>query len=225
MGVVDVFSTGQFYHLYNKSLDSLTPFLDDRYAYHMLKLAWFYRSTDNKVSYSLFNNSPVDLRARLSNNINNSLSFQVEILSHCLMDNHYHFLLRQNKDYGISRFMNNIINAFTRYYNISINRKGPIFLPRYKSRIVHTEEQLIHLSRYIHLNPYSSGKVESFKELCQYRFSSLYEYLSQPKLVNTSYVLKSGYFLGNKTKYKSFITNHADYQRSLEFFKYIEKWK
>lgn len=225
MKSAESFFTGYFYHIYNHSIDSLTPFLNDFYSGRFLNLAWYYRSTKCQVSYSCYENAPAELKNQWEKDINNPQYFQVEILAFCLMPNHYHFLLRQNIKGGISQFMNNIINAITRYYNVLNSRKGPIFIPQYKSQLIHTEEQLIHASRYIHLNPYSAGIVKSFKELFNYRFSSLREYLSSPKLVNTSLILNTGYFLGNKEKYKSFITNHADYQRTLEQIKYLEKWR
>lgn len=225
MSSIDPFATRQFYHLYNKSMDSSTPFSEYYYALHFMNLVWFYRSTKFKVSYSCYSNVPEDVKQQFQSGITNKDYFQVDILAYCIMPNHYHLLLRQNKDKGIYRFMNNISNAFTRFYNIAVSRKGPIFIPGYKSRLIHTEEQLIHVSRYIHLNPYSSGIVKSLERLIDYQFSSLLEYFHNEKLVDTSYILNTGYFLHNKNKYKMFVTNHADYQESLHYIKYLEKWE
>lgn len=225
MNQVDPFSTGCFYHLYNKSIDLLRPFVNSTHADRFLNLAWYYRSTKCGVSYSWYKSAPEEVKNQLVKSINNPEDFQVEILAFCIMLNHYHFLLRQNMKKGIAQFMNNVINAFTRYSNLLNLRKGPVFIPSYKSRLIHTKEQLIHVSRYIHLNPYSSGVVNSFDELFNYRFSSLKEYVYYPELVNVSYVLGTDYFLNNRNKYKLFITNRADYQKTLEHIKYAEKWK
>lgn len=224
MNSTDPFSTGHFYHVYNKSMDTFRPFSNSVYALHFMNLVWYYRSSRCKVSYSCYDNAPEELKDRFKKDIVNPEYFQIEILTYCIMPTHYHLLLKQNRKWGILKFMNNVSNAFTRFYNLLNERKGPIFIPRYKSRIIHTEEQLIHVSRYIHLNPYSSEIVKSFAELFNYRFSSLKEYLYHPKLVNTSFILNSGYFLKNKKKYKSFIINHAEYQKSLECIKHVKKW-
>ncbi|MFH1230060.1 MAG: hypothetical protein V1709_01045, partial [Planctomycetota bacterium] len=65
----------------------------------------------------------------------------------------------------------------------------------------------------------------SFDELFNYRFSSLKEYLHHSTLVNTSFILDTGYFLNNKNKYKLFISSRADYQKTLEYIKYTGKWE
>lgn len=225
MNQVDPFSTGCFYHLYNKSIDSLRPFSNSAYVDRFLNLVWYYRSTKCRVSYSWYEKAQEEVKSQFVKSINDPAYFQVEILTFCIMQNHYHFLLRQNMKKGISQFMNNVVNAFTRYSNLLNLRKGPVFIPSYKSRLIHTEEQLMHVSRYIHLNPYSSGIVKSFDELFNYRFSSLKEYLYHPTLVNTSFILNTGYFSNNKNKYKLFITNRANYQKTLEYIKYAEKWR
>lgn len=224
MKFTDPFSTNSFYHIYNKSIDTLVPFSEEVYSAHLLNLIWFYRSNNRKVSFSDFKNATEKLKSQFTKDIIDPKGFQIEILAFCIMPNHYHFLLRQNMDRGIFQFMNNVINAFTRSYNLIKERRGPIFIPEYKSRLIHTEEQLIHVSRYIHLNPFSSGIVKTFDRLFNYRFSSLREYLYHPTLVNTSFILNSSYFLKNKTKYKLFITNHAEYQKTLEYIKHVKKW-
>lgn len=224
MKSVDPFSTGHFYHVYNKSMDLFSPFSNSAYAQHFINLTWYYRSYHCRVSYSCYQNSPEDLKHQFRREIMNSIYFKVEILAYCIMPTHYHFLLKQNRKAGIYKFMNNISNAFTRFYNLLNERKGPIFIPRYRSKIIQTEEQLIHVSRYIHLNPYSSKIVNSVNELFNYRFSSLKEYLYRQTFVNTSFILNNGYFLKNRNKYRFFITNRAEYQKTLEYIKHIKKW-
>lgn len=69
------------------------------------------------------------------------------------------------------------INALTRFYNIGKKRKGPLFFPQFRSRQILTQEQLIHVSRYLHLNPYSAGLVKTLSQLETYQPSSLHQYL------------------------------------------------
>src|SRR5205823_11981573 len=104
-------------------------------------------------------------------------TFRVEILCFCIMPNHWHLLVRQKVDRGISKFLSDAINSLTRYYNILHERSGPFFLPRFKSVAIRSEEQLIHVSRYIHLNPYSSGIINNFEDLINYPWSSFRGYM------------------------------------------------
>lgn len=226
MSNADPFDTGHFYHIYNKAIDHKEPFFLGEQCKQFMNLAWYYRSSKCRVSYSVYRQSPIEIQNQFAKSVRDTQYFQIEILSYCLMPTHYHFLLRQNCKHGISNFMNNISNAFTRHYNLINERKGPIFIPCYKSRLIHTEEQLLHVSRYIHLNPYSSGIVKSYRDLISYKYSSLHEYFYEENIVNSSFILNSGYFLGNKNKYRTFVLNHADYQRSLENIniKYVKKW-
>ena len=101
----------------------------------------------------------------------------VSIISFCLMPNHFHFLLRQNIDNGISKFIGLFENSFTRYFNTRHERVGPLFLDQFKSIRMETDEQLMHVSRYIHLNPYTSYVVKDVDSLIKYPYSSLPEFL------------------------------------------------
>ena len=120
--------------------------------------------------------------------------------------------------------MSNCINSFTRNLNTQLKRKGPLFLPRFQSRQIITDEQFIHVSRYKHLNPYSSGIITDITALEKYQWSSYRYFVSKTNssLVNTEPVLTL--FDNNKDRYRSFVVKQADYQKSLELLKYVDKW-
>lgn len=156
--------------------------------------------------------------------ISNINSFRVSIIAYCLMPTHFHFLLRQEQEHGISMFISQIQNSFTRYFNIKNERKGPLFLHKFKSVHIASEEQFTHVSRYLHLNPYSSKIVPTNNELASYPWSSFHEYINDepPKLCNTSFILS--HFQNNKVKYRNFVLNNAEHQKTLEYCKYTTKW-
>jgi putative transposase len=140
------------------------------------------------------------------------------------MPNHFHLLLKQKQEEGIVRFMANSINSVTRFYNILSERKGPVFFTQFRSRRIITREQFMHVSRYIHLNPYSSGIVKTYEELMQYPLSSLRYYI-QPdnqSICNTKLVLDE--FSNNTQSYKDFVIDNAEYQKTLDHIKHIDKW-
>ena len=93
---------------------------------------------------------------------------KVEILTYCIMTNHYHLLLKQAEDEEISSLCSLIQNSFTRYYNTKNKRCGSIFQGPFKAVLVENDNQLIHLSRYIHLNPYSACLVKTIDETVSY---------------------------------------------------------
>ena len=140
----------------------------------------------------------------------------VDIISYCLMPNHFHFLLRQTRKIGITEFVSKLSNSFTKYLNIKNNRIGPLLQGDFKAVHVETNEQLIHLSRYIHLNPLV-GYVT--KDLDNYRWSSYLEYInpSNTGICDKKIILDQ---FKSKEDYKQFVLDQEDYGKKLEIIKH-----
>lgn len=138
------------------------------------------------------------------------------------MPNHFHFLLKQLTDNGISKFIGQFCNSYTRYFNTKHSRIGHVFQGVFKSVHVESQEQLIHLSRYIHLNPCVSSIVK--KELLfDYPWSSYPNYLKgkskgKSDIFEIDPVLSS---FKSPQDYQQFVLNHADYARELELVKHL----
>lgn len=214
------------YHVFNKSIESKLLLIESDLCSHFFDLAVYYRSNATRISFSKFSTLLESERETLMKKILQKESFKVEILSYCFMPTHFHFLIRQIFDHGIENFMGDVANAFTRFYNIKYDRKGPLFLPRFKGVLIQSHEQLIHVSRYIHLNPYSSGVVVDLSDLEYYRWSS-YRSFSTPGVENVlcdGRMVLSGFNM-NKDTYRKFVEGNADNQRALELLKHIERWK
>jgi len=79
------------------------------------------------------------------------------VIAYCLMDNHYHFLLRQNGDIEISQFMQAVFNVYTKAFNTKYKLSGTLFEGPFKAIHVDRNEYLLHLCRYIHRNPLDTG--------------------------------------------------------------------
>ncbi len=220
----DIFLNNKYYHVFNKSLDKRKIF-SPNIAKHFLNLLTYYRSSNADIRYSVFKRMPEELKKYKEKLLTYHKYYKVEIIAFCLMPNHFHLLLKQIIDGGIIRFMSDIINSTTRYFNILSQRLGPLFIPQFKSRMIITDEQFIHISRYIHLNPYSSGIVNTLNQLINYPYSSFSEYLSgRDKIISSEYILK--YFNNNIENYKKFVLDNAEYQKTLEAIKHVkvEKW-
>ena len=216
--------TGEIYHIFNKTIESKEIFNNKSAGNLMLVLLNYYKSLQATLSYSKLKLVDPQIREQILRKIRDKKSHKVEIYCFCLMPTHFHFLLKQKVNNGISKFIADIINSLTKTFNLINERTGPIFIPRFKSVRIRNEEQLKHVFRYIHLNPYSSQLVNDFESLKKYRFSSLIDYLKRYKIhnfVDRDFFLRL--FNGNKNRLKKFIFDRADYQRSLETIKYIEK--
>lgn len=134
--------------------------------------------------------------------------YQVEIHAYCLMDNHYHLLIRTLSG-NISRAMRHLDGLYTQRFNFSVNRDGPLFRGRFKSILVEADVYLLRLTRYIHFNPVVAKLV---KKPEHYKWSSYRAYLTG----NNSYWLNTEFTLSyfgkilQKQKYKTFIEEGID---------------
>ncbi|NTU46298.1 hypothetical protein HGA88_01595 [Candidatus Roizmanbacteria bacterium] len=209
------FFTYKIYHVFNKTIDKREIFTEQLLGKQFLDQLCYYRSDRATLSYSKYRKLPEHLYKSKEAEIQVKLSYRATLLAFCLMPNHFHLLLRQEKDGGIQEMLSNTVNAFTRYFNLLHERKGPIFLPRWKAVRVRTEEQLLHVSRYIHLNPTSSGLVSTFDSLLTYPFTSLREYIdsSAEARCYTKEILSL--FSGSRSLYGEFVKGNIVYQRRL----------
>lgn len=113
--------------------------------------------------------------------------FDFELLAYCIMDNHYHLIIRTFK-HSISEVMFNINNVLGKALNNKLGRRGHIFEGRFKSELVETEEYLIWLLRYVHRNPVRAHMCRNVNEY--YWRSSNYLYRGYfDSNVNTDFIL------------------------------------
>ncbi len=85
--------------------------------------------------------------------------YHVSVMAYCLMPNHYHFLLRQNDNGSISRFIQTTFNAYSQAINLSSGHSGTLFQGRVKGLEITSNEYAVRLARYIHYNPVAAGLV------------------------------------------------------------------
>lgn len=207
--------TCSYYHIFNRGINHQSTFLIKRDYDRALQTLSYYLPVESTIKYSLFLKKSQSERTNLLQAIKRT-THQVTIIAYCLMPNHFHLLLRQNVDGGISTFLANFQNSYTKYFNAKHKRTGSLYNRQFKAVLVETENQLLHLTRYIHLNPHSSHLVK-YDEITTYPYSSLHEYLSGiHKLSNPSIALDI-----NPKRYAAFILDHADYQQRLESLKHL----
>lgn len=199
---------GEFYHIFNRGSEKRDIFIQPRDYFRFLQTTRFYQVQNPRVKFSNF------AKYKLKSLETSDVTKIVEIICYCLMPNHFHFLLRQTKEKGISIFLSQISNSYTKYFNTKYKRIGPLLQGAFKSVRVEDEKQLLHVSRYIHLNPVVSGLVNS---LYDYKWSSYSEYVGQDFLCSTNEILD---FFSPKHRYKQFLEDQIDYGISLEQIKH-----
>jgi len=142
----EVFHQGYYYHIYNRGLNGKQIFYSDANYLYCLKL----------------------IKRNLSR-------YKARLIAYCLMPNHYHFLLRQESNIPLMKFINATFISYVQALNKQLKRSGPLFEGRYKHVLVDKEEYVVHLCRYIHLNPVKAGLVTSPEE---WPFSNYLEWVN-----------------------------------------------
>lgn len=214
-----VFSNGYVYHVFNRGIDRRDIFTEFREYKRALELIKYYKYQYTPVSYSKLLQQPKEIRGDVLKKLKKNNTY-VDILAYCLMPNHFHFMLQQNTDKGVPIFISNFSNAYTKYFNTKHERNGPLLEGVFKAVFVETDEQLIHLSRYIHLNPVVSSIIGEV-DIHKYKWSSFPEYISlldNDRVANDDLVLR---IVGSKEKYREFVVDHVDYARRLRLIKHL----
>jgi len=177
---IKTYIENSFYHIYNRGVEKRNIFLNEQDYRVFLSYLKIYLSPVEETVNNLQSND--DLICKDKNNqisrlytLNNFFN-KIDLISYVLMPNHFHFELRQTNKKDIEIFMRSLITKYTMYFNRKYNRVGPLFQGRYKAVLILGDEYLLHLSRYIHLNPIellSKGQL-----LESYRWSSYLAYVN-----------------------------------------------
>lgn len=214
-----IFTNGECYHIFNKTIDHKTPFLNPNLCSSFLRTAYYYRASDLKLSFSDWKRLAKSRKIVIQRNLANPRNFRIAILAYCLMPNHFHFVIQQNTSTGVQDFISNVSNSFTHTFNKIHSRKGPLFQNRFQAVPITSSEQLLVVSRYVHLNPIASNVVGLLDQLRTYPWSSYKNYVNSSgnssSLVNTDIILN--YFKNDSFHYQKFVENDLDRLQTLSY--------
>ena len=201
--------TGEYYHIYNRSQFSLPIFKKETDAKAFYKTLIYYTQVNppRRLSYEKRYKENQDTHLNYSDRL-------VSILAYCIMPNHFHLLLKQEVDGGISTYMQRLTLSFVHYYNIKKNQKGHLFESGFKTVLIESENQLLHISRYIHLNPTSAKLVD---DPLKYKYSSMQYYVHGGERLPLYFdnVLRSK----SREYYRNFVYDNLEYQQTLQLIK------
>lgn len=199
-----IFANNQFYHVFNRGVEKRRTFLNKRDYNRFIATLEYYRYKNPPTRFS-FKERPILLQNK------KGTSLLVEVVSFCLMPTHFHLLLKQVEDGGVTKFLSKATNSYTKYFNTKNKRVGPLFQGAFKAVWVGSDEELIHVSRYIHLNPLIDYLA---KDLKTYPYSSYPETLGLRKgFCSTEEILN--FF--QTSSYEKFVLDQENYGRSLKF--------
>ncbi|OGN04523.1 MAG: hypothetical protein A3B99_01055 [Candidatus Yanofskybacteria bacterium RIFCSPHIGHO2_02_FULL_44_12b] len=226
------FLNNQIYHIYNRGVEKRTIFMDDRDYFRFLHDLYEFNDSNPTPpsNIRLKTRTPSQCLEVSPPNIEKRRSRMVDILAFCLMPNHFHLLVRQGPDHGITRFMQKVGTGYTMYFNQRNERVGPLFQGKFKSILVQENRYLRHLYNYIHLNPLDllapSWRENQVKDtsralsfLNNYRWSSYLDYIGNknfPSILDKVLALE---IFGNERSYSKNINewlanmekNYADF--------------
>jgi REP element-mobilizing transposase RayT len=159
------FQTGEYYHIYNRGVDKREIFCDEKDFVRFLRSMRGMNNILGDVQRDYIK------RHKNSGNLKSDFGYPksdflplVEIISFCLNQNHYHFILKQLVDGGITLFMRKLATGYTKYFNIKHNRSGVLFQGKFKS--IHAKDygHLLKLMVYVNCNyeVHNLGKAENW---------------------------------------------------------------
>jgi len=213
-----ILTNDEIYHVFNRGVEKRPVFMDKREYDRALLTLDFYRYLGVSPPLSQFLKLEKEKREFFLAQLKQKDKKLVEILSFCLMPNHFHLLLKQQRDEGIRTFLSNFSNSYTKYFNIKRERLGPLLQGSFKAVRIEDDNQLIHVCRYIHLNPVTSLIIKE-EELIDYPYTSLPEYLE--KRVGFSKKDEIMAHFSSLKKFEDFIFDQIDYAKKLESIKHL----
>lgn len=110
------------------------------------------------------------------------------LLAFCIMDNHYHLLIREEKE-SLSSIMKMINSTYAVYYNNKYEGIGHVFQDRFRSEAIHNDAYLLNVTRYIHNNPKKAGIVLNCKDYPWSSYQNYIYYKKNNELLDVSYIL------------------------------------
>jgi putative transposase len=162
----------EFLHVYNRGIAKNIIFFNDRDRKRFLFLMMILQIPETMKNLNrMFKDFILDPETYIKNFDSNLLkNRQIKLINFCLMPNHFHLLLQEAEEGGISKYMQRLQNAYTKYINTKYERSGHLLQGAYKAVLIENNEQLLYISSYIHKNPREIKELKN-KEL-KYFWSS-----------------------------------------------------
>ncbi|OGM33676.1 hypothetical protein A2962_00040 [Candidatus Woesebacteria bacterium RIFCSPLOWO2_01_FULL_39_61] len=165
--ILKIYVSDSYYHIYNRGVAKQKVFRD-RQDYKV-----FLKYLKEALSIPVIKKIDFNLQGRTFKGIKRPVKnfhHNITLIAYCLMPNHFHLLLKQKSKETIKSFMRSISTRYAAYFNRKYDRIGPLYQGRYKAVLITNDEYLLHLTRYIHLNPaeYISVLTKAYSSYADY---------------------------------------------------------
>ncbi len=214
----DPFITGEYYHIYNRGIDKRIIFKLKRDYERFLMLLYLANSDESFRLDDILNKQNKTFEEILKIKKEKPL---VSIGAWCLMSNHFHMLVRQEVDGGITKFMRKVGVGYSMFFNIKYQRRGALFGGLFKAKLIgYDDNYMRQMFAYIHLNALdiefpgwevglNKSSIEMKKFIESYRYSSYQDYIGNDRIENN--ILQKNNFpdyFGNSKSFKDFVENY-----------------
>lgn len=205
------FAPGEYYHLYNRGVEKREIFTDDADRERFLTLLYL---SNNKTPFVMRDLYDAGYHAEDLYDVHREPI--VAIGAYCLMDNHFHILVKEVSEGGITTFMKRLMTGYTMYFNRKHKRVGPLFQGTFKAEHAADDDYLKYLYAYIHLNPAKmkhadwrtkGGIADAVKD---YRFSSFLDY-QMPDSRRSSRIMDKAEFPEYFSDVEQFVEYHDEW--------------
>lgn len=203
-----------YYHIYNRGVEKRIIFQDQQdYAVFLSYLKEYLLPKNEKALYERLSDPQISSREKdktLKALRMNNFAGEITLLVYCLMPNHFHFFIKQKSMGAIDSFMNSLALRYTMYFNRKYKRVGHLYQGVYKAVLITSDEQFLHISRYIHKQALKlQDLVLQEKQPCSYP-----EYLGKRKTewIHPREILSYFGQTNPKLSYENFVKQNDDSQ-------------
>ncbi len=199
-----------YYHLYNRGVEKRIIFENGQdYKVFLSYLKEYLMPKNIELLQDKLSDSSISYKekAQIIKQLRlNNFSDEISMIAYCLMPNHFHFLVKQRNANSIDTFMNSIGTRYTMYFNKKYKRVGSLYQGVYKAVLIESDEQLLYLTRYIHLQSLASQG-----EDLQSQPSSYEDYLGRnvTEWLNPNEILKFFSKHNPNLSYQAFVNNKS----------------
>ena len=209
---------GEHYHILNRGNNKQILFKDDKDRVRFLFLLLYFQSpltfpkispiTSNYVKHPVFDVSDENIKSIIRDRF-------IDVLNFALMPNHFHLTVYEKKEGGIARYMQRVLNSYTKYFNTRHEQSGHLFQGPYRAVHIKDEGQLFYLSAYIHRNPRELPQWKNKEH--HYPWSSYQDYIGTNRWGKLlAHELITEQFLNNE--YREFVEESGAKEIELEQF-------
>ena len=199
------FEVGKYYHVYNRGVDKRKIFMNKGDLYYFFDSIIISNVVEDKHQSNNSKNARKNRKEKAK-----KIDKLVSIIAYSLLPNHYHFILKEEVEGGISKFMQKLGTSYTMYFNKKYERTGVLFQGKFKAKEINSYNGLEVLSVYVNMN-YKHHKFDIKKDLTK---SSIFEYLDKEageEICNRKEIKKIIKEVGGTEKYKTYLKDISKY--------------